>query len=101
MVGSDRRMNKQKGHRFGHSRDRKKGKPIIVYGVMCDAVGRPVAVEVYPGNTGDPTTVADQVDKLRTRFGLSRVLLVGDRGMLTQPRISALRSYPGIGWVSA
>jgi transposase len=86
---------------FGHNRDGKKGKPIIVYGVMTDAVGRPVAVEVYPGNTGDPTTVADQVDKLRARFGLSRVLLVGDRGMLTQSRIDTLRDYPGIGWVSA
>ena len=49
--------------RFGHSKDKKKGKPIIVYGVMTDSVGRPIAVEVYPGNTGDPTTVADQVDK--------------------------------------
>lgn len=86
---------------FGHSKDRKKGKPIIVYGVMTDAVGRPVAVEVYPGNTGDPATVADQVDKLRTRFRLSRVLLAGDRGMLTQSRIDTLRSYPGIGWISA
>jgi len=87
--------------RFGHSRDKKRGKPIIVYGAMTDAVGRPIAVEVYPGNTGDPTTVADQVEKLRARFGLSRILLVGDRGMLTQPRIDALREYPGIGWVSA
>lgn len=87
--------------RFGHSKDKKKGKPIIVYGVMTDAVGRPIAVEVYPGNTGDPTTVADQVDKLRTRFGLSRILLVGDRGMLTQSRIDTLRCYPGIGWISA
>ena len=87
--------------RFGHDRDRKKGKPIIVYGVMTDAVGRPVAVEVCPGNTGDPTTVADQVAKLRSRSGLSRALLVGDRGMLTQSRIDTLRDYPGIDWVSA
>jgi hypothetical protein len=87
--------------RYGHSKDKKKGKPIIVYGVMTDSEGRPIATEVYPGNTGDPTTVADQVDKLRSRFGLSRVLLVGDRGMLTQSRIDTLRSYPGIGWVSA
>ena len=87
--------------RFGHSKDKKRGRPIIVYGVMTDSAGRPVAVEVYPGNTGDPTTVAGQVDKLRSRFGLSRVLLVGDRGMLTQSRIDTLRSYPGIGWVSA
>ncbi len=87
--------------RFGHSKDKKKGKPIIVYGVMTDSVGRPIAVEVYPGNTGDPATVADQVDKLRSRFDLSRVLLVGDRGMLTQSRIDTLRSYPGVGWISA
>lgn len=87
--------------KFGHNKDGKKGKPIIVYGVMTDGVGRPVAVEVYPGNTGDPATVADQVEKLRTRFGLSRVLLAGDRGMLTQSRIDTLRNYPGIGWISA
>ena len=72
---------------YGHDRDGKKGLPIIVYGVMTDGEGRPIAVEVYPGNTGDPTTVVDQVDKLRDRFQLSRVVLVGDRGMLTQARI--------------
>jgi len=60
-----------------------------------------VAVEVYAGNTGDPTTVADQVEKLRTTFSLSRVVLVGDRGMLTQPQIDKLKSYPGIGWITA
>lgn len=87
--------------RHGHNRDRKRGKPIIVYGVMTDAAGRPVATEVYPGNTGDPTTVADQVEKLRTRFGLSRVVLVGDRGMLTQTQIKHLKTYPGVGWISA
>jgi hypothetical protein len=69
---------------FGHNRDGDKQLPIIVYGVMTDGEGRPVAVEVYPGNTGDPTTVGDQVEKLRRRFGLQRVVLVGDRGMLTQ-----------------
>jgi len=86
---------------FGHNRDGKKGLPIIVYGVMTDRDGRPVAVQVYPGNTGDPTTVPDQVDKLRTRFGLSHVVLVGDRGMLTQTRIEALKKHPGLGWISA
>ena len=86
---------------YGHNRDRKKGKPIVVYGVMTDAVGRPVAVDVYPGSTGDPTTVPDQVEKLRERFGLSRVVLVGDRGMLTQTQIQHLREYPGVGWISA
>jgi transposase len=60
-----------------------------------------VAIEVYPGNTGDPTTVPDQVDKLRQRFGLSRVVLVGDRGMLTETQIGKLREHPGLGWISA
>ena len=86
---------------YGHDRDGRKGLPIIVYGVMTDDQGRPVAVQVYPGNTGDPATVPDQADKLRQRFGLSRVVLVGDRGMLTQTRIDALRDHPGLGWISA
>jgi len=61
-----------------------------MYGVMTNGEGCPVAVEVYPGNTGDPTTVADQIEKLREQFGLSRVVMVGDRGMLTQPQIDKL-----------
>jgi transposase len=87
--------------RYGHDRDGKGDRPIVVYGVLCDAEGRPVAVDVYPGNTGDPTTVPDQVTKLRERFGLSRVILVGDRGMLTQTQIEALKEHPGLGWISA
>jgi len=87
--------------RRGHNRDRKKGKSIIVYGLLTDSEGRPVAVEVYPGNTGDPSTVGDQVDKLRNRFGISRVVLVGDRGMLTQAQIEKLKAYPQLGWISA
>jgi transposase len=86
---------------YGHDRDGKKGLPIIVYGVMTDGEGRPIAVEVYPGNTGDPTTVADQVEKLRDRFQLSRVVLVGDRGMLTQPQIDKMKMHPGLGWITA
>ena len=86
---------------FGHSRDGKRGKPILVYGVLTDRQGRPTAVEVYPGNTGDPSTVSDQVYKLKQRFGLERVILVGDRGMLTQTQIDALKAHPGIGWISA
>jgi transposase len=69
--------------------------------VLTDADGRPVAVQVYPGNTGDPTTVPDQVETLTKRFGLSRVVLVGDRGMLTQTQIDALKKHPGLGWISA
>jgi hypothetical protein len=85
---------------YGYNRDGEK-LPSIVYGLLTDGAGRPVAVEVYPGNTGDSTTVPDQVEKLRGRFGLTRVVLVGDRGMLTQTRIDALRDYPGLGWISA
>src|SRR3954465_4226021 len=87
--------------RFGHDRDGKTGCPIIVYGVLTDADGRPVAVQVYPGNTGDPKTVPDQVETLTKRFGLSRVVLAGDRGMLTQTQIDVLKKHPGLGWISA
>lgn len=87
--------------RFGHDRDGQKGLPIIVYGLMTDDAGRPVAVQVYPGNTGDPTTVADQVEKLRNRFELSRVVIIGDRGMLTRPQLDKIKSHPGLGWITA
>jgi transposase len=87
--------------RYGHDRDGKTGRPIIVYGVLTDADGRPVAVQVYPGDTGDPTTVPDQVKKLSRQFGLSRIILVGDRGMLTQTQINTLKKHPGLGWISA
>jgi transposase len=87
--------------RFGKNRDGIPDLPCIVYGVMTDSVGRPVAVDVYPGNTGDPSTVPDQMDKLKHRFGLERVVAVGDRGMLTEARIDTLRKRPGLGWLSA
>jgi len=87
--------------RLGHDRDGKNGLPIIVYGVMTNGEGCPVAVSVYAGNTADPTTVADQIEKLRKRFGLSRVVMVGDRGMLTQPQIDKLKQHPGLGWITA
>jgi len=86
--------------KYGHDRDGKRGRPIIVYGLLTDAEGRPVAVQAYPGNTGDPTTVPDQVEKLRERFALSRVVLTGDRGMLTQTQIEHLKEHPGLGWIS-
>src|SRR3989304_5563360 len=60
-----------------------------------------LTLEVYPGNTGDPKTVPDQVNKLREQFGLQQVVLVGDRGMLTQTQIDKLQQYPGLGWISA
>jgi transposase len=87
--------------RYGHNRDGKKDRPIVVYGVLTDKEGRPVAVDVYPGNTGDPTTVPDQVAKLQKQFSLNRVVLVGDRGMLTQTQIDTLRQHPELGWISA
>jgi len=87
--------------RRGHDRDGQKGRPIIVYGVMTDKQGCPISVQVYPGNTADPKTVVDQIEKLRQKFGLSRVVLVGDRGMLTQPQIDKLKQYPGWGWITA
>ena len=87
--------------RLGHDRDGKRGLPIVVYGALTDAHGRPIALQVYPGNTGDPKTVPDQVNKLREKFGLQQVVLVGDRGMLTQTQIDKLQQYPGLGWISA
>ena len=86
---------------LGHDRDGKRHTPIIVYGLLTDAEGRPVAVSVYPGNTGDPKTVPDQVAKLKGEFGLTDVVLVGDRGMLTRTQLVALREHPGLGWISA
>jgi len=88
--------------RIGHSRDGKKGSLQIVFGLLCNADGCPVAVEVYEGNTGDPTTLRDQIEKVRTRFGLSRVVFVGDRGLLTSARIrEELAPVDGLDWISA
>jgi transposase len=87
--------------RYGHNRDGKRDRPIIVYGVLTDPAGRPLSVEVYPGNTGDATTVPGQVKKLRERFALSRVVLVGDRGMLPEKQIAQLKQHPELGWISA
>jgi len=88
--------------KLGHSRDDKSGKLQIVFGLLTNAQGCPVAVEVFAGNTADPKTVASQVDKLRLRFGLSDVVLVGDRGMITSARIRQdLPAAHGIQWISA
>jgi len=87
--------------RLGRDKDSDRCRLVIAYGVMTDAHGCPVAVEVYAGDTGDPATVPDQVDKLRGRFGLERIVLVGDRGMLTQARIERLKEFPQLGWISA
>ena len=87
--------------RFGYSRDGKRGRPSVVYGLLADRRGRPVAVRAYPGNTADPATVPDQIETLRRSFGLRRLVLIGDRGMLTDARIEDLCQYPGLGWISA
>ena len=85
----------------GHSRDGKKGTLQIVFGLLCTAEGCPVAVEVFEGSTSDPKTVASQVAKLRERFGLERVVLVGDRGMLTAARIREdLQGVDGLRWIT-
>jgi hypothetical protein len=88
--------------RYGHSRDERRGNPQIVLGVLADGEGCPVGVEVFAGNTADPTTVAAQIAKLRERFALKHVVLVGDRGMLTQARIEQeLRPVAGLEWITA
>jgi transposase len=88
--------------KFGHSRDGKKGFPQIVYGLLCNAEGCPVAVEVFEGNTADPNTLQSQINKIRTRFGIARVVLVGDRGMITKRRINeSLRDVDGLDWITA
>jgi hypothetical protein len=86
--------------RHGHSRDHRPDRPQVEFGLLTDARGCPVAVEVFPGNTADPATVEAQIEKLRARFGLTDIVLVGDRGMLTSARIERLRETGGIGWVS-
>ena len=88
--------------RIGHSRDGRFDRPQIVFGLLTDAQGCPVATEVFDGNTGDPKTVLSQVKKLRERFSLKRVVLVGDRGMITSARIEEdLKQAPGLEWITA
>jgi transposase len=88
--------------KYGYSRDERRANPQIVFGLLSNSEGCPVAVEVFEGNTGDPKTVAAQVNKLREHFHLEHIILVGDRGMLTQKRIEEdLRVHAGLEWVSA
>ena len=84
----------------GYSRDHRGDRLQIVYGLLCTRDGLPVAVEVFDGNTADPATLTSQVSKLRQRFGLSRVVLVGDRGMITSARIEADLKPAGLDWIS-
>jgi hypothetical protein len=86
---------------FGYSRDRKRGKLQIVYGLLCAADGCPVAIEVFEGSTADPVTLTSQVTKLKERFALDHVVLVGDRGMITQARINQDIKAAGLDWISA
>jgi len=85
----------------GHSRDGKRDDPQIVFGLICTGEGCPITVEVFPGNTGDPATVAAQVAKLRERFGIEHIVWAGDRGMLTSARIEQVLKPQGMDWVSS
>ena len=86
---------------FGYSRDQRPDRPQIVFGLLCTPQGCPVAVEVFEGNLGDPATLASQVRKLRVRFRLKRIVLVGDRGMITKARIDADLAPAGLDWITA
>jgi hypothetical protein len=86
----------------GYSRDHRGDRPQIVYGLLCDPEGRPIAVEVFSGNTADPVTFTQIVSRVRKRFGIDRVVFVGDRGMITSARINEdLRGIDGLDWISA
>ena len=86
---------------YGYSRDGKKGKMPIEFGLLCDREGRPVAVEVFDGHTSDPASVSTAVRRVRDRFGLTRVVIVGDRGMLTEARIRDDIEPAGLDWIGA
>ena len=87
---------------YGYSRDHRSDRPQIVYGLLCDAEGRPVSIEVLPGNTADPNAFSNLVQRVRKRFGIERVIFVGDRGMITSKRIDEdLRGTDGLDWISA
>jgi hypothetical protein len=88
--------------KLGHNRDGKKGKLQIVFGLLCTSQGCPIAVEVFSGNTGDPSTLEAQITKIRDRFGIERLIMVGDRGLITEARIrEELRPVKGLEWITA
>lgn len=87
--------------KLGYSRDGKRGLPQIIYGLLCDMAGRPVAVEVFSGELHDDATLPAQVTKLKDRFGLSRVVVVADRGMVTKANIQLLGQAGGVDWITA
>ena len=86
---------------FGHNRDGKKGKLQVNYGLLTDARGCPVAVSVFKGNTGDPPTLLPEIRRVRERFGVEQLVVVGDRGMISQAQISALQALAGVDWLTA
>jgi hypothetical protein len=85
---------------FGHSRDGKRGKQQIEYGLLTSRDGCPVAVRVFPGNTGDPKAFTEAVEVVREKFRLTEAVMVGDRGMITSARIKALKDIPGMAWIT-
>ena len=87
--------------RFGHPRNGRRDKMQIVFGLLCSAAGCPIAIEAFEGNTGDPATLGNQIAKLKERFGLTRVVMVGDRGMITQARIDQELKPAGLDWITA
>lgn len=87
--------------RFGYSRDKKRGKKQVNWGLLTDVEGRPVSVTVYAGNTSDSTTIVQQVESVKTRFGLSEFTIVGDRGMIVGNKIAELKKVPGVSWITA
>ena len=86
---------------FGYSRDHRRDRPQIVYGLLCTQDGLPIAIEVFAGNTADPATLRSQVEKVRSRFGIKRVALVGDRGMITQARLQDDLFRSGLDWITS
>jgi len=87
--------------KLGHNRDGKKGKLQVNYGLVSDKQGRPISVSVYEGNTGDTKTLLDQVDKVREQFGIEKMVLVGDRGMISQKQIDGIKGHKGVDWLTA
>jgi len=87
--------------KLGYSRDGKRGTPQIIYGLLCDRPGRPIAVEIYSGELHDDKTLPAQIDKLKTRFGLKTVIVVADRGMVTKANLELMAEAEGVGWITA
>ncbi len=87
--------------KLGYSRDGKRGTPQIIYGLLCDRAGRPIAVEVFSGELHDDKTLPAQIDKLKRRFGLKTVIVVADRGMVTKANLALMTESEGVGWITA